>query len=174
MCLHGEQISSTLDIGCIANQVRRVSILSAFTLYVMAGRELFTKRQELRAFNTPSNLNPFDSFKTTDVLVTSELATVESAKEMNNSLDRRNRSQRSTTSGKNYERYSVNIVSSPMTPRPSAPHANNITSAQSRKNRAAMEANRAAWGYTKVAILFFVSLLITWVTLPSTSIVGYG
>lgn len=32
-----------------------------------------------------------------------------------------------------------------------------------RKNKAAMEANRAAFGYAKVAALFFVSLLVTWV-----------
>ena len=30
-----------------------------------------------------------------------------------------------------------------------------------------MEANRAAFGYTKVALLFFVSLLVTWVTTPN-------
>lgn len=30
-----------------------------------------------------------------------------------------------------------------------------------------MEANRAAWGYSKVALLFFFSLLITWV--PSSA-----
>ena len=36
--------------------------------------------------------------------------------------------------------------------------------AQYRRNRAALEANRAAWAYTKVALLFFVSLLITWVS----------
>lgn len=32
-----------------------------------------------------------------------------------------------------------------------------------RKNRAATEANRAAFAYTKVASLFFISLLVTWV-----------
>ena len=34
---------------------------------------------------------------------------------------------------------------------------------QRRNNRAALEANTAAWGYTKCAILFFISLLVTWV-----------
>ena len=53
-------------------------------------------------------------------------------------------------------------MSSPMTPRPSAPHTSIVTM-QGRKNRAAMEANSAVWGYTKVALLFFVSLLVTWV-----------
>ena len=35
---------------------------------------------------------------------------------------------------------------------------------QRRRSRAALEANTAAWGYTKVALLFFVSLLVTWVS----------
>ena len=30
-----------------------------------------------------------------------------------------------------------------------------------------MEANAAAWGYTKVALLFFVSLLVTWASAPA-------
>lgn len=42
-----------------------------------------------------------------------------------------------------------------------------MISIQRRKNNAALEANRAAWGYTKVALLFFVSLLVTWVSIFS-------
>ena len=129
----------------------------------MAGRELFIKRQELRTFNTPANLNPFDSFKTTDVLVTSELAPVEGLMGTRSPPGGTNPSQRSTISGKNYEQYSINIISSPMTQRPSAPHTS-IVSIQNQKNRAAIEANKAIWGYTKVALLFFVSLLVTWVS----------
>ena len=34
---------------------------------------------------------------------------------------------------------------------------------QRRNNRAALEANTVAWSYTKCAILFFISLLVTWV-----------
>ena len=33
---------------------------------------------------------------------------------------------------------------------------------------AANDANAAAWGYTKVALLFFVSLLVTWVSQAAT------
>ena len=141
----------------------RICIISAFTLYAMAGRELFIKRQELRTFNTPANLNPFDSFKTTDVLVTSELAPIEGMAGTCIPPGEMNHSQRSTVSGKNYAQYSINITSTPMTQRPSAPHTS-IVSIQNQKNRAAIEANRAIWGYTKVALLFFVSLLVTWVS----------
>lgn len=143
----------------------RVSILVTFTIYAVAGRELFKKRRQLRAFNTFNNLNPYDSFKTTDVQVTSELATLEAMADVIVPSNGKNPSQRSPASGTTYERYSVNIMSSPMTSRPSAPHTS-MVSMQNRKNKAAMEANRAAWGYTKVAILFFASLLVTWVSLP--------
>lgn len=70
---------------------------------------------------------------------------------------------------KGYDQYSVTIGSAPMSPRPEAPPPMtpraHSTIAQ-RNNRAAMEANRAAFGYTKVALLFFVSLLVTWVNSP--------
>lgn len=36
-------------------------------------------------------------------------------------------------------------------------------SVQRRKSPAAVEANKAAFAYTKVALLFFISLLVTWV-----------
>ena len=65
--------------------------------------------------------------------------------------------------GKSYEQYTVSIASVPLSPRPPVPHNVSTASMQTRSNRAAMEANRAVWGYTKVALLFFVSLLITWV-----------
>lgn len=163
MYQHGQSAAVTRDSRAVAYPNGRICIISAFTLYALAGRELFIKRQELRTFNTPTNLNPFDSFKTTDVLVTSELAPVEDVGRTRNPPSGIDHSQRSTGSGKNYEQYSINIMSSPMTPRPSAPHTS-IVSIQNQKNRAAIEANRAIWGYTKVALLFFISLLVTWVS----------
>lgn len=70
-------------------------------------------------------------------------------------------------SGKGYDQYSVTIGSAPMSPSSEAPPPNtpraHSTIAQ-RNHRATMEANRAAFGYTKVALLFFVSLLVTWVS----------
>jgi len=54
--------------------------------------------------------------------------------------------------------YSVNI-----TARPGLRHKTSSGMNTQRKNRAALEANRAAFGYAKVAALFFVSLLVTWV-----------
>ncbi|KAL8685917.1 MAG: hypothetical protein Q9224_005618 [Gallowayella concinna] len=131
-----------------------IAILVSFTLYAMSGREIFLKRQQLRAFHSSSPnpvANPFTSFKTTEVEITSELADLPS---------------------RNHDQYSIKISSSAMSPTfsdaptvvPPTPTTTNAV--QCRNNRAAMEANTAAWGYTKVALLFFVSLLITWVTPP--------
>ncbi|KAI4243462.1 MAG: hypothetical protein L6R40_003464 [Gallowayella cf. fulva] len=130
-----------------------IAILVSFTLYVISGREIFEKRQQLRAFHTsPPNLvvNPFTSFKTTEVEITSELANL----------------------SRNHDQYSIKISSSAMSPTFSdsttimPPTPTSAAAVQYRTNRAAMEANTAAWGYTKVALLFFVSLLVTWVTSP--------
>ena len=111
--------------------------------------------------------NPFTGFKTTEIHVTSELATLQSPNASNlfSMPDKKN----PVIDGKGYDQYSVAIGSTPLGPGsetrpPMTPRAHS-TVAQ-RNNRAAMEANRAAFGYTKVALLFFVSLLVTWVSSP--------
>lgn len=145
-------------------------ILISFCIYVLAGREIFAKRKQLRAFSNPSRPvpvqieNPFTSFKTTEIHITSELATLQSPNTSNLFFmpDRK----KPDIDAKGYDQYSVTIGSAPMSPRSEAPPPmtprSRSTIAQ-RNNRAAMEANRAAFGYTKVALLFFVSLLVTWV-----------
>lgn len=64
-----------------------------------------------------------------------------------------------------YDQYSVEIASTPMSPRLEIPNTTikETPTMQIKSDKAAMEANTAAWGYTKVALLFFVSLLVTWV-----------
>lgn len=133
-----------------------IAILVSFTLYAISGHEIFQKRQQLRAFHDSPPLsvevaNPFTSFKTTEVEITRELASLPS---------------------RNHDPYTVKISASTKSPAFSdVATTEDLTSTsavakQYRSNRAAMEANTAAWGYTKVALLFFVSLLITWVRLP--------
>lgn len=123
----------------------------------MAGREIFAKRTQLRAFKNQSRFpieveNPFTGFRTTEIQITSELEQTVSTVVIKPGPDNKD----SPSLG--YEQYSVNIASAPMSPR--LPSTATI---HTRNNRAAVDANIAAWGYTKVAILFFVSLLITWV-----------
>ncbi|CAF9909200.1 MAG: hypothetical protein ALECFALPRED_005408 [Alectoria fallacina] len=146
-------------------------ILISFCIYVLAGREIFAKRKELRAFSNPSGPvpvqieNPFTGFKTTEIHITSELATLHSPN-MSNVFFMPDK-ERLDKNDKRYDQYSVTIGSAPMSPRseappPMTPRAHSTIS--QRNNKAAMEANRAAFGYTKVALLFFVSLLVTWVS----------
>ena len=124
----------------------------------MAGREIFKKRHELRVFNASSE-DHNRAFKTTDYQVTSESHPLDD----NNppaTLTPSNRGNASETSRASYLKYNVNISASR---RPSLPHHPSSEFRQGRKNRSTMEANRTAFGYTKVASLFFVSLLVTWV-----------
>ncbi|KAM0799326.1 hypothetical protein BDR22DRAFT_330488 [Usnea florida] len=145
------------------------SILISFCIYILAGREIFMKRSQLRAFKSPLHPDPVQidtsrSFKTTEVSVTSELAKVHSPN-VSNDFVMPDKDQSHKTQ-KGYDQYSVAIGSAPVGPRsevlPSTTPRSHSTIAQ-RSNRTAMEANRAAFGYTKVALLFFVSLLVTWV-----------
>ena len=146
----------------------------SFCIYVLAGREIFAKRKQLRAFSHPSRPvpvqieNPFISTKTTEIHITSELATLHSPAVSNAFMKMDRKSP--DVSDRVYDQYSVTIGSAPLSPRseappPTTPRVHSTIAQQN--NRAAMEANRAAFGYTKVALLFFVSLLVTWVSSPS-------
>ena len=108
--------------------------------------------------------NPFTSFKTTEIHITSELATIP----LSNASDAfmAPDSIRTDGNGKGYDQYSVTIGSTPLSPNSEVPPMTpRVQSTIAQNNhRAAMEANRAAFGYTKVALLFFVSLLVTWVS----------
>lgn len=210
-----------------------VCILASMTIYIMAGKEIFNKRQQLRAFrpggisgtavgddaggfrNTagkgppdvsdPGSSVPSDdsktvggdnndpgpyalNFKTTDVEITSTIVPLENMANAflpgPNLMSNHNPGgpvgagigTDSTMSGKAYEQYSVNIGAQPMgspqlgyMPTGAGALAGGGTEeqAKARRTRAAVEANRAARGYTKVALLFFVSLLVTWVSIPT-------
>ena len=159
----------------------RCCILTSFTIYLAAGREIFAKRQQLRAFSNPSRPalieveNPFTSFKKTEIYVTTELATMTSPniRDVFFPIDESEKSKglpsRRPSNG-GYDQYSVTIGSAPpMSPSFQAPPTppKGLVTVQLRNNnnnnKAANDANAAAFGYTKVALLFFVSLLVTWV-----------
>lgn len=162
------------------------SIIVSLSIYVLAGREIFAKRRQLRAFGNPVVVeveNPFTSFKTTEIRITSEIATTFSpspdvSDAFGSSEDKidpcaittrkptiHRSPSRSTTNY--YDQYSVEIGSAPLSPRfetQSTVMPRTSSMVRMRNNKAALEANTAAWGYTKVALLFFVSLLVTWVS----------
>ncbi|CAD6594551.1 MAG: hypothetical protein ASARMPREDX12_009539 [Alectoria sarmentosa] len=138
-----------------------VCIVASFAIYIMAGREIFKKRHQLRAFNNPSDDMNY-AFKTTDYQVTSDFESLplEHISEAFILPPDCKSSNPSDTSHASYPKYNVKISAGP---RPSMPHHASAENRQQKKNKAAMEANTAAFGYTKVASLFFVSLLVTWV-----------
>lgn len=141
--------------------LHRVCIIASFAIYIMAGREIFKKRHQLRAFNNPSDDHNY-AFKTTDYQVTSDFESLplENISDVFTPPSDRRSSNPSDTSHASYPKYNVKISAAP---RPSILHHASTDYKQQRKNKAAVEANKAAFGYTKVASLFFVSLLVTWV-----------
>ena len=201
-------------------------ILASMTIYVMSGKEIFSKRHQLRAFrnhgaagtsgsrggkgpagpsdhgsssddstivgDVPIGSGLSDNYKTTNVEITSTIVPLENiasavlpGMDVMGNHDPRGAvgagiRNESSMSGKVYEQYSVDIGAQPMgSPRlgggPIKPWPGGTREqARARKNRAAVEANRAAWGYTKVALLFFVSLLVTWVSFPALLLSLYG
>ena len=124
----------------------------------MAGREIFKKRHQLQEFTE----NRSYAFKTTDYQVTCDFESLP----LGNSSDAhvtppiRTSGNPGDTPHVSYPKYNVKISASP---RPSIPQHASSDYRQQRKNKTNLEANRAAFGYTKVAALFFVSLLVTWV-----------
>ena len=114
--------------------------------------------------------NPFTSFKTTEIHITSELANIggtvpDDSSQLSLKLTPHGRA----LSAQGYEQYSITIErgQNKMPPTPTS------QGFQINKSNVAMEANAAAWGYTKCALLFFVSLLITWVSLSSSRLCTY-
>ena len=141
----------------------RVCILVALSIYLLAGRFIFQKRHQLRAFNVPVEDLPFTSYDPSTIKVTKEFASLPSTITDASSpyLPPPPSTTKDNKAGGRFSdmssmSYSVNVSS-----RPALPHK--LSSSGVRRNRAAMEANRAAYNYTKIASLFFVSLLVTWV-----------
>ncbi|MCJ1387419.1 hypothetical protein MMC18_000262 [Xylographa bjoerkii] len=138
-----------------------VSILIIFFIYIWAGLEIFEKRRQLRAFkDTVSQVtmiaNPFTSYVTTEVEITSE------ANPNPVSLLPQPYNLEEDVPGYGFSPYVVKVERGQK--RPESPLVQSI---HSRQHNVAMDANTAAWGYLKCAILFFMSLLITWV--PSSA-----
>ncbi len=136
----------------------RLVILITLAIYARAGKEIFKKRQELRNVSQKRSYtvieNPFTSCKTTEVHISSEPARA-----------LRNDSQTSLCDDhgkpvRGYNPYTVSVGTGSAASQ--APHARMASLARTpRRNH---EANSAAWGYTKCAMLFFISLVITWVS----------
>lgn len=136
----------------------------------MAGRRIFLKRLELRAFSLRNRYvvdteNPFAGFKTTEVHITRELAPV--CAKISADLHSNQDGAEIDAITRGYDQYTVTINSNPLPRSLSRPALSSNPSGEAllhRQHKVALEANTAAWGYTKIALLFFISLLVTWVS----------
>jgi hypothetical protein len=158
-----------------------VVIAITFTIYIWAGKEMFARRRQLRNFSSAASdaafpviqnpfLSPFVSVKTTDVTISTNLAEFPTNNMSTNSFVLNENGR--IVGGQGFDPYSVSIgagrpadvksIQSSVPPRLSTPMMGGVD-LEARQRRAAMEANKAAFSYCKCALLFFASLLITWV-----------
>lgn len=164
-------------------------IVVTFFIYIRAGREIYRKHRQLKDLNYTShydaeplpnpNNDPFNT-KTTEVTVSvsdspDAIGLAPMGVDANTHIANPGQSLRPSA-------YSVSISARPTTangsPGPSTtPGAANNTNTMSMygashglpksRRKAAIDANNSAWSYTKVALLFFTAMLVTWI--PSSA-----
>ncbi|KAJ9207912.1 hypothetical protein DTO164E3_198 [Paecilomyces variotii] len=148
-------------------------LVLTFAIYIRAGKVIFEKRRQLQSANTNTIGSSYfidDPFqegaKLTEIRVTTEqvvTSSVGSTQPMEISADRGR-----VPGTSDYSPYSIKIETGPhmekeeipMQPLPPVPQTGNVNF---RRQVAAVESNKAAWAYTKCAMLFFIALVITWV-----------
>lgn len=132
----------------------RVAILLAFVIYGMAAKVIWDKREHLDGFLNPLNENPFVNTITTEIEVTYD----------ENPMINNTGAQGMFENAPEVDPYSVQVrVDAPNQnnrPLPAALRMRSLT-----KNAAKNATNAEAWLYARVAFLFFIALLITWVGL---------
>jgi hypothetical protein len=136
----------------------------------MAGRHLHLRRKKLSYFRGPAASapivieNPFTSYKTTEVHITSELASpgfpdttrTDSYIELQQKV-----LERQYLGGRQeFEEYSITIERNANAPQRGIEAMNED---EIKLRNAALAANKAAGSYTKCCVLMFISLLVTWI-----------
>lgn len=152
-------------------------IIITLVIYVRAGKAIYQKRRQLRDFDgsVDSNFeigNPFEpsSFtKVTEIQVTTESAIA--ATRIPNlarvSIDSLLQRPFKTVP---YSPYSVSVEAGGAFEKLSGPTTtlksikNELLDSAPQRHAMVAEANSAAWAYTKYALLFFIALLVTWVS----------
>ncbi|KAF4637704.1 hypothetical protein G7Y89_g385 [Cudoniella acicularis] len=127
-----------------------VAIIIASVVYIMAGRVIWSKRKYLDGFLNPLNENPFTSIVTTEIEITHE----------DRSILKDTESHGMSDLPSNIDPYSVTVRVETPCREPTLPPALRIRSLT--RNAAKSEPNAEAWLYARVAVLFFIALLITW------------
>lgn len=175
--------------------LHRVCIFFTTIIYTRTGRMIYIKRKQLRSFTSPVpnavlSRNPTRSTKTTEVSVTSEPAARNSIANIN-AFDQVLRScPFSRNAPTSLAGYTVSITgphsiiqnkgrpSNAKTPLPSSHGMTSPTAICSVKmsnsrrvttcpSRPTNPTDSAAWAYSKVAVLFFIAMMVTWI--PSSA-----
>lgn len=118
----------------------------------MASKVIWDKRRHLDGFLNPLNENPFTQIVTTEIEITHEERFIVKDGESQEAQSER---------PERFDPYSVNVETAPKNqPRqlPAPLRMRGIT-----REIAEAETNPEAWLYARVAFLFFIALLITWV-----------
>jgi hypothetical protein len=143
---------SVLSVTLTQLTKSRIAIVFAFIVYGMAGKVIWSKRRHLDGFMNPLNENPFTNTVTTEIEITHEERFI--VKDIEG-----------TTQGipsensPDMDAYSVNIQVLPQPKHiPAALRMRTLT-----RDVAESETNPEAWLYARVAVLFFIALLVTWV-----------
>lgn len=121
----------------------------------MAGKVIWSKRRHLDGFLNPLNENPFTSTVTTEIEITHEerFITKDAGSQKTSDM---------STEAEGFDPYTVDVQVAAQ-PRqhhavPAALRLRTLT-----RDAAESETNADAWLYARVAFLFFLALLITWV-----------
>jgi hypothetical protein len=176
--------------------LHRVCIFFTTIIYTRTGRMIYIKRKQLRSFTSPVpnaalSRSPARSTKTTEVFVTSEPAARNSIAHIN-PFDQVLRSYPfSINAPTSLAGYTVSITgphsitqnqgrpSNAKTPLSSSHGMTSPTTESSVKmsnsrrvttcpnRRPTNPADSAAWAYSKVAVLFFIAMMVTWI--PSSA-----
>lgn len=152
-------------------------IILTLVIYVRAGKVIYQKRRQLREFDGSIDSsfeigNPFEpsSFtKVTEIQVTAEsaIAATRIPSLARDSIGSRLQRPFKTVP---YSPYSVSIEAGGAFDKLSGPTTtlksikNELLDLAPQRHAMMAEANSAAWAYTKYALLFFIVLLVTWVS----------
>ncbi|QSZ32504.1 hypothetical protein DSL72_002082 [Monilinia vaccinii-corymbosi] len=131
---------------------RGITIILAFIVYYMAAKVIWSKREHLKGFLNPLNETPFASTITTEIEITYEERSI-----VKDASD-----QGICENTISSDQYAVEIQAMPQEHHESQVyHVRRMRSLT--REAAQSETNPEAWLYARVAILFFLAMIITWV-----------
>jgi hypothetical protein len=142
-----------------------VAILLALLIYLRVGLEIFQKRSQLRAADSSHHLDPKTTFisgtRTTEIQVTTDLWKEISDLDPLSPLQSAHVTKESLSRIEPNDQYSITICAHGDKREKDATSPRTIRSSTFPRRPSAVD--KVKWAYTKCALLFAASILITWV-----------